>query len=90
LLTGLAFLRIQLHRAREPALIFPQHIEVRCGIAHALGRFKRRLRALATPGEPAVVKFSQGFERGLLIFPIPDAERRLDLQCHDWLQDVRK
>ncbi len=90
LLIGLSILHKQFHRSREPVLIFPEHVGGRLGIANMFGRFKRRLRALLTPGKPTVRKFLQGLERGFLVLPELDAYRSIGLQCSRWLQDVRK
>jgi len=90
LLTGFPILRKQFHLSREPVLVFPKHIGGRLGIANMLGRFKRRVHALLTPGKPTVRKFLQVFERGFLVLPELDAHRRIDLQGSHWLQDVRK
>ena len=60
----------------------------RRGITNMFGRFKRRLRALMTPGKPTVGKFLQAFERGFLVLPELDAYRRVGLQSSRRLQDV--
>jgi hypothetical protein len=90
LLISLAILDKQFHRSRKPVLIFPEYIGGRRGITNMFGRFKRRLRALMTPGKPTVGKFLQAFERGFLVLPELDAYRRVGLQSSRRLQDVWK
>ena len=51
LLISLAILDKQFHRSRKPVLIFPEYIGGRRGITNIFGRFKRRLRAIMTPGK---------------------------------------
>src|SRR6202022_1110029 len=90
LLIGFPILRKQFHLSPEPVLICLEYIGRRLGIAHMLGRFKRRLRALMTTGKPSVRKFLQAFKRCFLVLPKLDAHRRKGLQRSCWLQDVRK
>src|SRR5260370_19259700 len=87
LLIGLAVLREQFHRSREPVLIFPEYVGGRLGIANMFGRFKRRLCTLLTPGKPTIGKFLQTFARGFFALPELTAYRRIGLQSSSCLQD---